>query len=174
MTCNLNCRVENHQLCLIACLLIDALYTVRAVTEAARMLTCYHQPWQISWLWRGPLLWQSRSSLGHELGFAFPGQGEEVTGPPLPHAWGERLWWDPPLALRFCLRANTKGRVETKQAKPSFSIFSQSLTIFNSDFHRSLSIFVFSNPPWISSPCLFPLKSIKTFILQPKETCSMQ
>lgn len=80
----------------------------------------------------------------------------------------------PPPTLRFCLHANTKGRVETKQAKPSFWIFSQSLTIFSSDFHRSLSIFVFSNPPWISSPYLFPLKSIKTFILQPKETCSMQ
>lgn len=167
--------MENHQLCLIDSLLIDALYTVRAVTGAARMLTCYHQPWQISWLSGADLCCGSQGPpWAMKMGFAFPGQGEEVTGPPLAHAWGERLWWDPPLALRFCLRANTKGRVETKQAKLSFWIFSQSLTIFNSDFHRPLSIFIFSNPPWISSPCLFPLKSIKTFILQPKETCSMQ
>lgn len=148
---------------------MDALYTVRAVTGVARTLTCYHQLWQVSWLSgmgiccgsQGPpwamswtLLFLGRGRRWLILPWLM--HGGRGCGENPPSAWG------PPFP--------SKGRVDNKQAKLSFWIFSQSLTIFSPNFHRYLSIFVFSNPQWISSPCLFsPLNPLNLLSCSPRK-----
>lgn len=76
---------------------MDALYIVMAVTGTAHTLNLLPPAVTgLLTLWCGCLLQEPTSSLGQELGFAFPGQGEEAAGPALAQVWGQKLWQEPP------------------------------------------------------------------------------